>query len=165
MTDKVFLFKKTACTFLFLAVTCFVSVCTAADYRTLVVSKTDGGSLRFTLTAKLKLSFSDECLQVRDEAVNVDVPRSVLAAFSFSEEESGVEQAVADNGLLTPAMTKAGVEFCNLAGPVVAKIYSVDGKLLKTCEVNDGTLLPYSDFSSGINIVEIEGVAFKIYVK
>lgn len=142
-----------------------VAVCTGADYRTLLVSCHDGSDIRFTLTSKLTLSFTTDALQVKDESVNVDVPRSVLAGFNVSDVEAGIDCPVVNAAVGAPVITALGVSFGSFEGRLRVEIHMPDGKLLRTCEIGSGDILPYSDFARGVNILTVGGSSFKIHIK
>ena len=139
----------------------------AADYRSVVVTGNDGSAVAFAFSPTLSFSITEKALQVRDENVEVDVPRDIFAGFYFSEEEASLDSpADCDVRKGVAVMTDAGVKFTGLPAGTTIGIYAADGKLIGTHTLSEAvTVLPYISFAQGVNFVKTPSLTFKILVK
>lgn len=141
--------------------------CDAAGYRSVVVTATDGSESAFAFSPTLTFTFTDEALKVRDENIEVDVPRDMFSGFYVSESEASVNDVYADPSDLGKAvLTDTGVKFSGLSAGTVVEIFTADGKLAGTRILAEpDAFLPYQAFFQGINIVKTTSLTFKILVK
>ena len=79
--------------------------------------------------------------------------------YEIDPTPTAIENIVGD----APVTPRESIRFGNLPDNTTVVVYSIDGKLLSTRQTGDGSLtLPLDNLGSGIYIVKVNGITYKI---
>ena len=149
--------KKLLLTMLLMAMG-FVSY--AEGYAGILVTMVDGSTATISFDENPVIKLQPEKLIVKTDVATTEFDRSAVARFNYVTDLSGVE-VIEKNDV--EVVNKGGVlSFANLPTASEIKLYSVDGKLLKNEIATGSYTLELTNLSTGIYIVNVNGVSTKI---
>ena len=125
---------------------------------TLVVTTTDGTEHLYQLTEESQLYFEDGLhLVIEDGIGNTETyPLSDIQKMVCTEITATEEMASSELMLLPNPMHDSFI-LHNLAEEGIARIYSLDGRLVKTFQASEGMVVDMSAFSQGMYLLHING--------
>lgn len=129
----------------------------------LVVTKTNGQEQVFQLTETSQLYFEN------GERLVIGNGQSIAATFQLAEiqklvctEITGVNESSASEPLLIPNPTHDHFLINNLKNACEARIYSLDGRLMRLFTATEGLMVDISDLASGMYLLQIDGQTLKM---
>lgn len=134
----------------------------AQDVR-LVVTTIDGAEQSFQLTEESQLYFNNgESLVIEDvEGTTVTFQLSQIRKIVCAEL-TGTADHIMSELQLFPNPSRNGFIIRNLQDSCPARIYSLDGRLMKQFEAAEGMLVDISGLSSGMYLLHINGETLKL---
>ena len=156
------LFFKTLMLFTFLAGN--VLLANAQDTSvTLVVTKTNGEELAFQLTENSQLYFEN------GEKLVIGEGQTVTAAFPLTEirkmactEYTGIGETAPSALQLMPNPSRDRFVIQHLQNSGEARIYTLDGRLVKSFTATEGLTVDISDLAPGMYLLHIDGQTLKM---
>ncbi len=137
---------------------------TTGDYLSLAVTTTDGATTLFPLTTSLTLGFTDEALTVNDSELALEIPRSILAGFHWSQDEASVERIASDGATFAPEIADDAIIFRHLPEGSAIKVFTPAGQLAATLQAAAETRLPLNRLPVGTSIIATAAGTFKISI-
>ena len=133
------------------------------DNVTLLVTKTNGEELTFQLNENSRISFENGENLIIEITANAteSIPLAQIRKLVCSEI-TGIDEDAASNWQLFPNPTHDSFIIRNLEGSSIARIYSIDGRLMKSFEATDGSIIDISDFTSGMYLLQLNGQTSKL---
>ncbi len=130
----------------------------------LTVLAKDGTKVSYALSERPKVTFSGDDLIITSGDNEVRYPLSQMSRFTF-ELTTGIDMVDAEGSNITPFEFNGDT----LLFPAIDKncqvlIYATDGKLMISRDVKSGTILriPLNSLNSGIYLVNVSGITYKI---
>ena len=129
----------------------------------LVVTKIDGTEQTFQLDEESQLYFENgDQLVIKDVAGNttsfgLDKIRKIVCS-----EVAGAQESTASQLQIFPNPTHNSFIVRNLTGTGLARIYSLDGRLVKLFQAYDGMSVDVSDLTNGMYLMNINGQTLKL---
>lgn len=147
---------------LLLFLTGFLSHGTAQNV-TLVVTTTEGTEHIYQLTEEGQLFFENgERLVVEDGTGTTATFQLANIKKIVSTEVTGVNESTASDLQLVPNPARNNFLIKNLQGSCQARIYTLDGRLVKSFMVNEEQLIDISDLAPGMYLLHIDGQTLKM---
>ena len=130
---------------------------------TLVVTTIDGVEQAYQMTEESQLYFQDgENLVIQDGAGNSETyPLSQIRKIVCSEITGTAENAMTNLGLF-PNPTRNSFIIKNIQDAQPARIYALDGRLMKTFVATEGMPVDISELASGMYLLHINGQTLKL---
>lgn len=130
---------------------------------TLIVTTVDGVEQTYQLTDAGQLYFEDGETLVIDDGTD-DTIRYELANIRkiVCSEVTGTPESNTSKLLILPSPTHDHFMVKNLATPCQARIFSLDGRLVKVFEVQDGHTIDISELSEGMYLLHLNGETLKL---
>lgn len=153
--------------FYILAVTAFFLGITHANAQgtnvTLIVTTIDGAEQTYQLTEAGQLYFEDGEALVIDDGTDLTI-RYELADIRkiVCSEVTGTSESHHSKLLILPSPTHDHFMVKNLYAPCQARIFSLDGRLVKAFEAQDGQTIDISELSEGMYLLHINGETLKL---
>lgn len=137
-----------------------------AGYTHVNITMTDGTKQEIVLSETLTHTFTTTHMVVSDgNEVTVEIPRKQIKLINFTSTGS---TGIVDKFTNNETSVEYGhgyIFFSNLPSNTNIKVYSINGQLLLSKIVNKYYTLNFNTVPKGINIVNINGVSYKIAVK
>ena len=134
-----------------------------AQNVTLVVTTTDGTEQSFQLTNEGQLFFED------GERLVIEDGTGTTATFQLADirklvctEITGMEESSTKSLRLLPNPTRDHFLLSNLQSSCEARIYALDGRLVKTFTATEGMTVDISELSKGMYLLHIDGQTLKM---
>lgn len=135
-----------------------------AGFKGLDIRLTDGSAVSVTLSDALTAKFTDTDMLISDGAsVDISIPTNTIAAFEYTKESAGVGQLESDSA--APVVDGDQLRFSELPQGSVVRVYAVNGALLSEAKADGAITMPLSGFQTGIYVVTVNGMSYKITVK
>lgn len=129
----------------------------------LIVTTNDGTEQTFQLSHEGQLYFEDgERLVIEDGTGSVTTFQLGTIRKLVCTEITGVNESNASELLLTPNPTRDHFLVSNLKNSCEARIYALDGRLMKTFMATEGMVVDISNMSSGMYLLHIDGQTLKM---
>ena len=134
-----------------------------AQNITLVVTTTDGEEQIYQLADKGQLFFEDGDQLVIEDGLGATVtfPLSDIQKIVCSEITSVDEGSVAVMQLI-PNPTRDRFIIKNIQNSCEGRVYTLDGRLMKTFEAAEGVMIDISDLATGMYLLHIDGQTLKM---
>lgn len=134
-----------------------------AQNVTLIVTNTNGIEQTYQLTEESQLHFENGERLVIENAngSNVTLQLSDIRKIVCSEMV-GTEENAASKLQILPNPSYNQVIIKNLSGNCQGRIYTLDGRMVKAFEANEGLMLDISDLSEGMYLLNIDGQTLKL---
>lgn len=134
-----------------------------AQNVTLIVTNTNGTEQTYQLTEESQLHFENgERLVIENaNSSNVTLQLSDIRKIVCSEMV-GTEENAASKLQILPNPSYNQVIIKNLSGNCQGRIYTLDGRMVKAFEANEGLMLDISDLSEGMYLLNIDGQTLKL---
>lgn len=134
-----------------------------APIPSLIVWKTDGSKIIYSLGEQPKTTFSSEGIVITTSTLSVTYPLSEIVKYTYEGiDESDIETIMGDEGF---SMSQNGYNFLfsNLKENTVIQVFSANGILISS-HINDGKQIEVSlvNQSNGIYIIKAGDVTFKV---
>ena len=130
---------------------------------TLVVTKTNGEEQTYQLTEESQLYFENGERLVIEDGVNATVTFQLAEIQKLAcTEYTGMDENDLAALQLFPNPSRGTFIIKNLQGSHPARIYSLDGRLMKTFRANEGTLVDIGELSRGMYLLHIDGQTLKL---
>lgn len=132
----------------------------AEGYAGILVTMVDGSTATISFDENPVIKLQPEKLIVQTDVATTEFDRSAVARFNYVTDLSGVDAIkygdfeVKDNG--------ASLHFSNLPADSDIKLYSTEGKLLKSATATGSYHIGIADLPAGVYIVNVNGVSTKI---
>lgn len=133
----------------------------AAAYQTLIVHLSDGSDVNVSLADDFKTTFTSDAMLISSAGTDVDVPRDNIVSFKF-DKTGGITSAEGGDAV---EFSDGKIVFRALPDGSSVRVYSVNGTLVMSENVSGEWTLSLSDLPSGVNIVAVNGVSYKVNVK
>ena len=134
-----------------------------AQNVTLVVTTTDGTEQSFQLTNEGQLFFED------GERLVIEDGTGTTATFQLADirklvctEITGMEESSTKSLRLLPNPTRDHFLLSNLQSSCEARIYALDGRLVKSFTATEGMTVDISELSKGMYLLHIDGQTLKM---
>lgn len=132
----------------------------AEGYAGILVTMVDGSTATISFDENPVIKLQPEKLIVKTDVATTEFDRSAVARFNYVTDLNGVE-VIEKNDV--EVVNKGGMlSFANLPTDSEIKLYSVDGNLLQNVIATGCYTLELSNLSTGIYIVNVNGVSTKI---
>lgn len=130
---------------------------------TLVVTKTNGEVQSYQLTEESQLHFENgDRLIIEDGAgIHVTFPLAEIQKLACTEYV-GVGENNTSGLLLIPNPTRDRFLINNLQNECEARVYALDGRLMKSFIATEGMMVDISDLASGMYLLHIDGQTLKM---
>lgn len=135
----------------------------AAPFNTLNVHLVDGSTVDIILTDELSLKFDETNLVVTGIDADVSMPKDKVVKFTHSLSESGIDIPGPDNGMMR--IDGDCIYFSNLPDRSFIDVHSLNGVRVFSERAGGNHVLKLDDFVTGVYIVSVNGVSYKISVK
>lgn len=138
----------------------------ADESTVLVIYERGGGSVSFLVDDRPMLSFSDDCLLVTSDSVEVSYPLSDVWKYTY--EQTAGSSAISDVSYEGTSFSIDGglIVFSGLNGSNILRVYTLGGLLLEDTTVSTASYTySLSSLSAGVYIISMNGMAFKILKK
>lgn len=134
-----------------------------AQNVTLIITATNGTEQTYQLTEESQLHFENGERLVIENAngSNVTLQLSDIRKIVCSEMV-GTEENAASKLQILPNPSYNQVIIKNLSGNCQGRIYTLDGRMVKAFEANEGLMLDISDLSEGMYLLNIDGQTLKL---
>ena len=129
----------------------------------LIVTTTDGEEQTLQLSEESHLYFDNgETLVIEDgTGVNMTFDLSKIRKIVCSEM-TGLQESATSQLQLLPNPSRGLFVVKNLAESCQARMYSLDGRLVKSFEAQDGSVVDISDLAKGMYMLSINGQTLKL---
>lgn len=134
-----------------------------AQNVTLVVTTNDGEELAYQLTEESQLYFNN------GESLVIDDGTGATATFQLADirkivcsEVADIQENTASRVQIFPNPARDCFVTHNLTGSKPARVYTLDGRLVKMFQASEGLLVDVSDLASGIYLLHIDGQTLKL---
>lgn len=143
---------------------CFSLIAKAEDYsKSLVIWAKDGTKVAYSLAEKPKITFTDTDLVITTNGIEVNYMLEKMARFTYeSNNESAIINLQTED---TPfKLTGEALLFPALKANNTVSVYYLNGSLVfkKTVRQNGEYALPLSKLSTGVYMVNVNGLTYKI---
>lgn len=129
---------------------------------TLVVTKTNGEEQTLQLTEESQLYFENgERLVIGDGNTTVSFPLAEIQKMVCTEY-TGVGETTSSYVQLMPNPTRDRFIVSNLQNEGEARLYTLDGRLVKVFTATEGQMVDISELASGMYLLHIDGQTFKM---
>lgn len=137
----------------------------AAGFRSLIVSQTDGSEVEIELTDEFTAYFEDGMLQVFGTSTEISVPQDKIKSFAFSEvSKTGVTDVeIADAA--APQVSGNSMLFKQLPAKSSVAVHDAAGRCLVSATAEGDYVLSLDSLGTGVRLVTVNGVTYKIVVK
>ena len=130
---------------------------------TLVVTTTDGVEQSYQLTEESQLYFENgERLVIEDGAGTTQTFQLANIQKLVCTEVTGIGESTASDLQLIPNPARDSFIIKNLQGSTQARIYSLDGRLMKSFEATEGMMVDISGLAKGMYLLHIDGQTLKM---
>lgn len=130
---------------------------------TLIVTTTDGTEQTFQLTHEGQLYFEDgERLVIEDGTGSIATFQLGAIRKLVCTEITGVSESNASELLLTPNPSRDHFLISNLKNDCEARIYALDGRLMKTFNATESQVVDISELPQGMYLLHIDGQTLKM---
>lgn len=138
-------------------------VCAQDSDVNLLLTLTNGEEITYRLSKDSHLYFEDGLQLVIDNGSGNTIthPLSQIRKMVCSEI-LGNEEIVVSNLQILPNPGHNQVIIKNLSGNCQGRIYSLDGRMVKAFEANEGVMIDISDLSEGMYLLNINGQTLKL---
>lgn len=128
----------------------------------LVVWKSDGSKVTYTLSEQPKTTFTSEGVVITTSTVSVAYPLAQIVKYTYEGITSGIESVKNDGGELV-SQDGYNFRFSNLKEDTLVQIYSVNGSLISTYK-SEGKQITISlgDHANGVYIIKVGGTSYKV---
>ena len=129
----------------------------------LVVTTTDGADHLFQMTEESQLFFEDgNRLVIRDiDGTTVSFDLASIRKMACTETTGTDENLTSDLQLL-PNPSRDCFIIRNLQGESTARVYTLDGRLVKTFLASEGQRIDISELSQGMYLLHLNGQTLKL---
>ena len=129
----------------------------------LVVTTTDNEELTYLLTEESRLYFENgETLVINDGADATMTFELAKIRKIVCTEVTGTTENEAPMATVFPNPTHNRFMVKNLAEPCHARIFSLDGRLVKAFDAQDGDVIDISELAEGMYLLSINGLTLKL---
>ena len=129
----------------------------------LVVTKTNGQEQTYQLTEDSRMHFENgEQLVIEDGAGATITIQLAEIRKLVCTEITGVSENNASQLLLIPNPTRDHFLISNLQSECEARLYTLDGRLVKSFTAIEGQLIDISDLTPGMYLLHIDGQTLKM---
>lgn len=134
----------------------------AAGYRAMNVNMTDGSQITVNLSDELRVSFttSEMVITTPGATDEVKVDRSKIAGFTLTDLNS--IDAVTD---ATPGFDGRSLSLSSLPEGSVVNVYDAGGLCVMSLDVAGSAVVDLGCLQTGVYIVSVNGMSYKISVK
>ena len=139
------------------------SMATAQTSVNLVITKTNGEEQTFLLSGQSQLSFENgEYLVIDDGTDNTftyplnQIRKMVCTEILGTSEESDSQLQI------FPNPSRDSFVIRNLQGKGLARIYTLDGRLMQSFEATEGMVVSIAELSSGMYLLNVNGQTLKL---
>ena len=130
---------------------------------TLVVTKTNGEEQAFQLTENSQLYFENGERLVIDDGGNNTVTFQLAEIRKLAcTDYTGIGETAPSALQLTPNPSRDRLVIQHLQNDGEARIYTLDGRLVKSFTATEGMTIDISDLSSGMYLFHIDGQTLKM---
>ena len=131
-----------------------------------VIWAKDGTHICYALAEKPKVTFSENALLVSTKGIEVSYPLKNLLRFTV-EDETITSLTDIQSEKRFPKLEGDYLVFPNIDTNSIVRIASVNGMIIfqKTIQTNDNYSYPISILKSGIYLVTINDLSYKIIIK
>lgn len=128
----------------------------------LVVWKTDGSKIVYSLSQQPKTTFTSEGVVITTSTVSVTYPLEQIVKYTYEGIASGIESVTNDGGVLI-SQDGYNFRFCNLKENTLVQVYSVNGSLISTHK-NEGKqiIISLGDHTNGVYIIKVGDTSYKV---
>lgn len=151
---------------LFLFVFSVLNVFAEEQEKQLVVWNKDGSKVAYSLGETPKITFSTDQVLIESNEVLITYPLEKLLRFTYEiSDNTSIENVTNDQ--MCFQYNKDSFRFHGLKENSNVSIYAMNGTLIfrKNIEKNCDFIYPISHLKSGVYIVDINGLSYKIYIK
>ncbi len=135
-----------------------------AQNVTLVVTTTDGTEHSYQMTNEGQLLFENngELLTILDGTGATATYQLANIRKLVCAEYVGVSESISSGLQLLPNPTRDHFLINNLQNTCEARIYALDGRLVKSLTATEGMMVDISDLTSGMYLLHIDGQTLKL---
>ena len=132
----------------------------AEGYAGILVTMVDGTTATISFEENPVIKLQPEKLIVQTDVATTEFDRSAVSRFNYVTDLNGIDiigkddVAVVGNG--------SSLYFSNLPADSDIKLYSTEGKLLKSATATGSYHIGIADLPTGVYIVNVNGVSTKI---
>lgn len=130
---------------------------------TLVVTKTNGEELTYQLNAESQLYFEN------GDRIFIEDGTGTSVSFQLAEirklvctDYANIGENIVSELQLTPNPVQNSFIINNLQNNLPARIYALDGRLVKSFTATEGQMIDISDLASGMYLLHIDGQTLKM---
>ncbi len=134
-----------------------------AEQKMLVITATDGTQTKYLLEGMPRVNIEKPYLVISSGGASVSLPLEHLQHIHY-EKATDEATAIEEIKMLDAQDSRERIDFNNLPAGATASIYTTDGKLLYNLRRTQGRTLslPLSSLQSGIYLVKVNDVTYKI---
>ena len=155
--------KKALVLFLFLTGFSFLSNAQNTNVS-LVITTIGGEEFIYQMTEESQLYFAEngESLVIEDGLGNVETFQLASIRKIECSETTGTQENTLSELQLFPNPSRGNFIIKNLIGSHPARIYSLDGRLMRSFKATEGAFIDISDLSRGMYLLHINGQTLKL---
>ena len=153
--------------YFFFCLSCAINAEGLSSPSNLVVWSKDGTLVAFKLAEKPKVTFTETDFVITVQGVEVIYPRESLARFTYEDDTVITDITNLQTGEYPFKLNGESLLFPALDANSTVSVYSLNGSLIfkKSIHHNGEYALPISNLSTGIYLVKVNGVTYKIVIK
>lgn len=132
-----------------------------ADSR-LVVWKTDGTKIVYSLSQQPKTTYTSDGIVITTSTVSVTYPLNQIVKYTYEGIANGIESVISEGGVL---VTQDGYNFrfINLKENTLVKVYSINGSLISTHKSEEKQItISLGDHVNGVYIIKAGDTSYKV---
>ena len=148
---------------LFAGLLCMVGHNEYAQSQQLVVWMKSGEKVYYDLEEQPKTTFSGSNVVITTNTIEVAYPLEQVLRYTYENLASDIETLLTDKEVYVSRQGDV-ITFQNLHSAQPIQLFSADGKLLKTYDVNHhpSASISLSAYPTGLYIVNVNGVTYKM---
>lgn len=153
--------------FLFMLHLSISTLCAAKGFTTLVVWAKDGSKVAYLLNDKPVLTFKDGNLVIKAKDITVNYALKQLQRFTFENNQNVANAGLSPKEDIPFLMNTEYLLFPSLEKGSSIFIYSVQGQVVlkKTIAQAGDVSVPIDQLQSGVYLVQVNGITYKIMKK
>ena len=129
----------------------------------LILTMTNGEEQTILLSDQSQLSFANGESLVIDDGSGTPMTFALAGIRKMvCAEVTDVQESTASQLLILPNPSRSHFIIRNLQGNGTARIYALDGRLMKSFEATEGLSVDISELSSGMYLLNIDGQTLKL---
>ena len=132
----------------------------AEGYAGILVTMVDGSTITISFDENPVIKLQPEKLIVQTDVATTELDRSAVSRFNYFTNLSGIDLIGKDD--IDVVGSGSSLYFSNLPADSDIKLYSTEGKLLKSATATGSYHIEIADLPAGVYVVNVNGVSTKI---